>query len=90
MRKIWPHYYQEAQCVIFMVDGSDRDRVQESYQVLQELIKHPDLVDLPFILVVSKHDKENCMSQGFLQELLDTQSITNRQFTMLYSSAFTL
>lgn len=63
VRKYWPHYYNNQQAVIFMVDGSkSHDDMQVDREVFLDAINHPSLSDIPVLLLVTHQDKEGCMS----------------------------
>ena len=38
IRPLWRHYYQNTQGLIFVVDSSDRERIQESHDELHKMV----------------------------------------------------
>merc|ERR1712130_495163 len=45
IRPLWRHYYQNTQGVIFVVDSSDRERIQESHDELHRMLSEDELRD---------------------------------------------
>jgi len=41
IRPLWRHYYQNTQGLIFVVDSSDRERIQESHDELHKMVSPP-------------------------------------------------
>ena len=39
IRPLWRHYYQNTQGLIFVVDSSDRERIQESHDELHKMVR---------------------------------------------------
>ena len=42
IRPLWRHYYQNTQGLIFVVDSSDRERIQESHDELHKMVSYPN------------------------------------------------
>ena len=40
IRPLWRHYYQNTQGLIFVVDSSDRERIQESHDELHKMVRN--------------------------------------------------
>lgn len=89
IRNIWTHYYEEAEFLIFMIDGADRSRFLESKQVFRELVNEEKLRSIPFILLINKHDLESCASVGYIKEYFEIEEIKNHQIVLLQISALT-
>merc|ERR1712051_712425 len=43
IRKLWRHYYQGTQGLIFVVDSSDRDRVQDVCEELTKILSEDEM-----------------------------------------------
>ena len=42
-RILWKHYYENTVALIFVVDSSDKDRVDEAKEILQKLLEEEEL-----------------------------------------------
>merc|ERR1712106_460168 len=45
IRPLWRHYFQNTQGLIFVVDSSDRERIQESHDELHKMLNEDELRD---------------------------------------------
>ena len=61
-RVIWEQYYKEAQCIIFVVDSCDDERIAEAATTFEALMAHPDLVGIPVLVLANKQDKDGARS----------------------------
>ena len=48
IRPLWRHYYQNTQGLIFVVDSSDRERIQESHDELHKMVRFLHIQTLDF------------------------------------------
>jgi len=56
LRTIWDRYYQEANALIFVVDSTDHKRSEEAQHEFKKLINHPDLSNIPILIIGNKRD----------------------------------
>mmetsp|Transcript_27656 Transcript_27656/g.27342 ORF Transcript_27656/g.27342 Transcript_27656/m.27342 type:complete len:139 (-) Transcript_27656:7-423(-) len=89
IRQIWNHYYSEAQALIFMIDGCDRNRFQELNEVLKQTLAESQLKGVPLAIVINKHDQDSCASIGFIREMFETDTIEGRSVEIMYGSSYT-
>jgi ADP-ribosylation factor protein 1 len=68
LRALWRHYFQNTQAVIFVVDSSDRHRLQEAAEELHRLIKEDELQDALLLVFANKQDLPNACNAGELAE----------------------
>ena len=54
LRSLWRHYYANTQALIFVVDSSDRARIQEAAEELHRLIKEEELHDALLLVFANK------------------------------------
>ena len=89
IRNIWDHYYEEAQVLIFLLDGVDRSRFDESKKVFMELMTEKKLQGIPVLLLINKHDQENCASLGYVKEYFEIDEIIDHELRIMHISALT-
>jgi len=68
IRPLWKHYYFNTQAVIFVVDSSNRDRLDESQGELVKLVHEKELKDASLLIFANKQDIEGCVT---IEELTD-------------------
>mmetsp|Transcript_5194 Transcript_5194/g.14613 ORF Transcript_5194/g.14613 Transcript_5194/m.14613 type:complete len:185 (-) Transcript_5194:1060-1614(-) len=70
IRRLWKHYYDNARGVIFVVDSTDRDRVEEARIELQSLLTNAELNESAFLVLANKRDLPNAIPISELTEKL--------------------
>lgn len=62
IRKLWDYYYAGTKALIYLVDSSDRNRIDESKEVLHYLLTNDQLRDTILLVFANKQDMPNAMS----------------------------
>ena len=50
IRGIWKNYYAESYGVIFVVDSSDEERMEETKETMSEVLRHPRISGKPILV----------------------------------------
>ncbi|KAJ6662726.1 hypothetical protein lerEdw1_011366 [Lerista edwardsae] len=50
IRSIWKNYYAESYGVIFVVDSSDAERMEETKETMSEVLRHPKVSGKPILV----------------------------------------
>uniref|UniRef100_A0A7P0TAS1 ADP ribosylation factor like GTPase 13B n=2 Tax=Homo sapiens TaxID=9606 RepID=A0A7P0TAS1_HUMAN len=50
IRGIWKNYYAESYGVIFVVDSSDEERMEETKEAMSEMLRHPRISGKPILV----------------------------------------
>jgi ADP-ribosylation factor-like protein 13B len=69
-RRLWVNYYHDVHGVVFVLDGAEAGRWQESLDLLGSTLAHKYLVDKPLLLLVSKQDQPSARTPEDLQQEL--------------------
>ena len=56
IRVMWKHYYQNAEGLIFVVDSSDRNRIDKAREELHKMLAEEDLKDAVLLVLANKQD----------------------------------
>ncbi|KAJ5067543.1 adp ribosylation factor-related [Anaeramoeba ignava] len=59
IRPLWRHYFNGTQCVIYVIDLHDRERLHESKLEFEKVQKDPEMKDVPFVFLCNKSDLPN-------------------------------
>ncbi|CAH8488956.1 unnamed protein product [Schistosoma turkestanicum] len=78
IRRLWRHYFQNTQGLIFVVDSNDRDRIGESADELNKMLSEDELRDVVILVLANKQDLPNAMSTAEVAEKLRLREIRNR------------
>lgn len=88
IRKLWRHYYEGAQGVIFVVDANDRDRVKDAAQELHLMLSSDSMPrDAILLVFANKQDLPNAMTATELTDKLGLYSLRDRQWYIQASTA---
>lgn len=56
IRPLWRHYYTGTQALVFVVDSSDRDRIDEARQELHRILSDREMKDCLLLVFANKQD----------------------------------
>jgi ADP-ribosylation factor related protein 1 len=104
LRKIWEEYYRESDALIFVVDATDRGRIEECKDTLgtcvsefsvlriESIISHQDTADIPVLMLANKQDMPNSLKVEEIQQAGFTriaEALSARDSKVLPISALT-
>ncbi|XP_033729457.1 ADP-ribosylation factor-like protein 3 [Pecten maximus] len=89
IRPYWKNYFDNTDVLIYVVDSSDRKRLMESGDELEELLSEDKLVGVPLLVFANKQDLENATPYGEIAEGMGLQSIRSRSWNIFPCSAKT-
>jgi len=69
-RSLWKDYLVDVDIVVFIVDASDRERLQEAKEELDHLLAMEKINDIPFLVLGNKIDRRDALSEQDLREAL--------------------
>ena len=75
---LWKHYYHSTDAVIFVVDSTDRDRIDTAREELINAISDTDLTECPLLVYGNKQDKEGAMSIDDLTMTLEFDKLRSK------------
>ncbi|EME25841.1 ADP-ribosylation factor-related protein 1 [Galdieria sulphuraria] len=71
LRPIWEKYVTDAETVVYVIDSSSEETVNDSKKLLKELLERTDLVKVPFLIYVNKQDLPGALSLLQVVDKLD-------------------
>ncbi|NWI85068.1 AR13B protein, partial [Pitta sordida] len=77
IRNIWRNYYAESYGVIFVVDSSDVERMEETKQAMTEVLNSPKISGKPVLVLANKQDREGALSEADVIESLSLERLVN-------------
>ena len=87
IRVLWKHYFSNTDCIIYVVDSSDIDRVEESAEELKKMLSDPELDNASLLVYANKQDMYGALSPQVITEKLELNQIKNRKWMVQGSSA---
>jgi len=80
IRLLWRHYFQNTDGVIFVVDSSDRERVDDAARELQSMMQEDELKDALLLVFANKQDLPHSMQVSELSDKLGLDQLKNRRW----------
>ena len=85
LRPYWRCYYPNTNAVIYVIDSSDRDRVDIAKKEMHIMLQENDLRSVPLLVFANKQDLPGAMPESEMSVLLGLASIKDRQWRMVRS-----
>ncbi|XP_063962539.1 E3 ubiquitin-protein ligase TRIM23-like [Lytechinus pictus] len=70
LRPLWKHYYLNTQALLFVVDSTDGDRLDEAYDELAILMSEKQLRDALLLVFANKQDQPNALNLDTISDRL--------------------
>ena len=86
-RGFWRFYYEGSQGVIWVMDSSDRARIEEAREDLHRLLTEHELWDSPLLVMANKQDDPRAMTPRGVTEKLQLYSLANRNWDIVDTQA---
>mmetsp|Transcript_50096 Transcript_50096/g.104269 ORF Transcript_50096/g.104269 Transcript_50096/m.104269 type:complete len:197 (+) Transcript_50096:99-689(+) len=87
IRRLWRHYYQGTDGLIFVVDSSDRDRINDARDELHHMLGEPEMEKAALLVLANKQDLPNAMSASDVMHALELQKMQHRKWFIQATSA---
>jgi len=89
IRKYWPHYYDEVDVLIYVVDAADKRRLEETGMELQQLLSEEKLANVALLVFANKMDLATAMPAAEISTHLTLHTIRDRKWNIQACSAKT-
>jgi len=80
IRRLWRYYFQGTQGLVFVVDSSDRDRVEDAREELTKVLGEDEMRDAALLVLANKQDLPGAMPAAELTEKLGLRGMRARQW----------
>ncbi|KAM9968299.1 hypothetical protein ACTFIW_002737 [Dictyostelium discoideum] len=87
IRALWKHYYHGTNAIIFVVDSTDRERIDEVKEEIDNLLIQDELKGIQILIFANKQDMNNAMNTAEIVNSLDLNSIKDRKWYVQPCSA---
>ncbi|XP_063386488.1 ADP-ribosylation factor 4-like [Cydia fagiglandana] len=75
---LWKHYFQSTKAIIFVVDSTDKERLNVVEQELHRLLTDTELEHCPLLVLANKQDLPDSVSVDELKKALKLDQWKNR------------
>ena len=87
IRQHWKNYYENLDCIIYVIDSSDRNRMEECGDELQGLLEEDKLTGVPMLIYANKQDLITALPADEIEEMLHLSMINDRPWNIAACSA---
>ncbi|KAF1824102.1 ARF/SAR superfamily [Dissoconium aciculare CBS 342.82] len=89
LRTYWKNYFEKTDTLIWVVDATDRDRIDDCRVELQGLLLQERLMGASLLVFKNKSDVSGCLDEDEIREGLQLDAITTHKWHILPCSAIT-
>jgi ADP-ribosylation factor-like protein 3 len=89
IRPYWSNYFESSDALVYVIDSSDRRRLEESGQELKELLAEDKLGGVPLLVFANKQDLLQATPADEISDALAMNAIVDRTWTIQACSAKT-
>jgi len=82
IRPYWSNYFESTDALVFVIDSSDRRRLEESGSELNELLQDDRLAGIPLLVFANKQDLLQAQPAVEISDLLLLHNIRDRAWTI--------
>eukprot|EP00746_Dinoflagellata_sp_MGD_P022265 gnl/MRDRNA2_/MRDRNA2_152072_c0_seq1.p1 gnl/MRDRNA2_/MRDRNA2_152072_c0~~gnl/MRDRNA2_/MRDRNA2_152072_c0_seq1.p1 ORF type:complete len:183 (-),score=43.41 gnl/MRDRNA2_/MRDRNA2_152072_c0_seq1:3-551(-) len=87
IRPYWSNYFESSDALVYVIDSSDRRRLQESGSELNELLQEDKLAGIPLLVFANKQDLVQALPADQISDDLKLSEIKDRTWTIQACSA---
>merc|ERR1711920_90882 len=89
IRPYWSNYFESSDALVYVIDSSDKRRLEESGQELKELLADDKLASIPLLVFANKQDLLQATPADENSASLSLGAISDRTWTIQACSAKT-
>ncbi|EFY98915.1 Ras GTPase family protein [Metarhizium robertsii] len=89
LRSYWRNYFEKTDALIWVVDATDRLRIDDCKDELHGLLLEERLSGASLLILANKTDVEGCMDEQEIRKALRLDEIRTHQWNILRCSAMT-
>ena len=78
IRVLWRHYYQNADALIFVVDSTDYERIDEAAEEIQNMLLDEELKNCVLLVMANKQDLSGAMTPSEVAKKLRLDGMKRR------------
>jgi ADP-ribosylation factor-like protein 3 len=87
IRPYWSNYFESSDALVYVIDSSDKRRLEESGTELKELLAEDKLASIPLLVFANKQDLLQACPADEIVETLELTKIEDRTWTIQACSA---
>ncbi|XP_071164208.1 uncharacterized protein [Mytilus edulis] len=80
IRRLWQHYYQNTEGLMYIVDSNDKERLSEAKDELDGILNSDEMRGVPVVVLANKQDLPRSMSPSEVADGLGLPKMTGRKW----------
>jgi ADP-ribosylation factor-like protein 2 len=89
LRSYWRNYFEKTDALIWVVDATDRLRIEDCREELHGLLQEERLSGASLLVFANKSDVDGCMDGEEILQALQLKAIRSHRWNILRCSAMT-
>ncbi|UJR33326.1 hypothetical protein I4U23_020776 [Adineta vaga] len=89
IRALYRNYFENSEGLLFVVDASDRERIEEARDELFNIITYESMSSVPFVVIANKSDLSMAIPITELIQQLNLHSISRQRWYIQSACAIT-
>ena len=78
IRPLWRHYFAGSQALVYVVDSSDRMRIDESRTELMRILSDRDMANVTLLVLANKSDMPGAFTPDEVAEKMGLNKLRDR------------
>lgn len=78
VRDIWKHYLSESYAFIYVIDSSNRARINQNRTVFSNFVENSKVVGKPILVIGNKQDLNNSLDESEIVQYLNLEELANK------------
>ncbi|XP_052791318.1 ADP-ribosylation factor-like protein 4A [Mya arenaria] len=78
-RPLWKSYCRKSDGIIYVVDSTDKERLEEAKVELVKILKAPEIAGLPVVILANKQDLPGSLSGSDVESVLAMRELPTSQ-----------
>lgn len=78
-RSMWERYCRGVNCILYMVDAADHDKIEASRNEFHNLLDKPQLAGIPVLVLANKRDVAGAMDEREVIDKMNLSSVQDRE-----------
>lgn len=87
IRPYWRCYYQGTQAVVFVVDSTDKERMEVCAAELKAMLEEDELQDSALLVFANKQDQPGALEVDEVSKVMNLSELKDRSWTIVPCSA---
>ena len=75
IRRLWSHYYENSDAIMYVIDSNDKDRLSEARDELHKMLDEDQLRNASLLVLCNKQDLPSAMSPSAVSEGLGLRAL---------------